>query len=96
MLKTRNQNRLKNYIQPTVTPGNRNYREFMTTSQFARVYGQSPLPEKNPRVPSYIANSILAVLGLTNYAPFMRSGRLTALPQNPIASQPSMWMAARA
>lgn len=124
ILRATNQAQLTHYIQQTVTPGNPNYRKFLTTQQFARAYGQSPLiidaivayfklygisaqvypdnlaitlngtagqfnqafgvvlqtmqwkgkefygTKKNPNLPSNLANPVLAVLGLSNYAPF--------------------------
>lgn len=132
ILNARNQGQLAKYIQQTVTPGNQNYRRFLSTQQFAQAYGQSPQliqaivryfqsygitaqvysdnlditlngtagqfnkafgvvmqdmgydgqrfhgVKDSPKVPSYIANSILAVLGLTNYAPFTTSTAQTS------------------
>jgi kumamolisin len=127
ILTARNQSQLTNYIQQTVTPGSYNYRKFLTTKQFAQMYGQSPFVigaivsyfksygisaqvypnnlditlngtagqfnhafgvvlqdmgyggerfhgvRENPQLPSTLAGPILAVLGLTNYAPFSSS-----------------------
>ncbi|RDS85376.1 S53 family peptidase [Dyella psychrodurans] len=39
VLKLRNQAALENFIKQTVTPGNPNYQQFLTTSQFAAQYG---------------------------------------------------------
>ncbi len=127
VLNARNQAQLQNYIQQTVTPGNQNYRKFLTTQRFAQMYGQSPdviqaivsyfqmygitaqvYPDnldivlngtagqfdqafsinmqdmqyhgqkfhgvkQNPTLPGRLTSPILAVLGLTNYAPFTTS-----------------------
>ena len=124
ILNARNQSQLANYIQQTVTPGSQNYRKFLSTQQFADIYGQSQFvinsivnyfksygitsqvysdklditlngtagqfnqafgvvlqnmeykgekfhgTQENPRLPSNLTGPILAVLGLTNYAPF--------------------------
>lgn len=39
VLKLRNQPDLEDYIQQTITPGSRNYHQFLTTDQFASKYG---------------------------------------------------------
>lgn len=39
VLKLRNQPDLEDYIQQTITPGSRNFRQFLTTEQFASKYG---------------------------------------------------------
>ena len=124
ILTTRNTYQLHQFIQNTVTPGNPQFRRFLTTQQFAQQYGQGPeviqsivnyfqqygitasvypdnlditlngtagqfdqafniqlqnmehhhqrfhAPNHNPTMPSNLAGPILAVLGLTNYAPF--------------------------
>lgn len=124
ILRTNHMNQLASYIQRTVTPGNPDYRHFLTTGQFARQYGQSPLvihaiiayfqqygigasaypdhlditlngtagafdqafsvtlknmekqghkfhgTQQPATMPKKLTGPILAVLGLTNYAPF--------------------------
>ena len=42
ILTTRNSARLAQYISATTTPGNPQFRKFLTTSQFAQTYGQDP------------------------------------------------------
>ncbi len=124
ILTTRNTDQLHQFIQDTVTPGNPQFRKFLTTQQFAAHYGQNPgvihaivryfqqygitasvypdnlditlngtagqfdqafniqlqnmedhhqrfhAPDHSPTMPSNLSGPILAVLGLTNYAPF--------------------------
>ncbi len=124
ILNTRNSSQLTQFIQNTVTPGSPDYRHFLSTSEFAQQYGQSPQviqgivnyfnqygitaqvypdnlditlngtagqfdqafniqlqnmeyhhqhfhgTDRSPTMPSNMTGPILAVLGLTNYAPF--------------------------
>ncbi|NMP23285.1 S53 family peptidase [Sulfobacillus harzensis] len=42
ILRTRHMNQLAAFIHSTVTPGNSHYRHFLSTQQFAQLYGQSP------------------------------------------------------
>lgn len=141
VLTARNQAMLQQYIAQTTMPGSPNYRKFLSTSQFANEYGQSPFViqgmvryfatfgiksnvyadnldinltgtagqfnkafgivlkdmqylgrtfhgvKEAPRLPSYMASPVLAVLGLTNYGNF--STNITKAPASIIKKLPT-------
>ncbi|TBR37097.1 MULTISPECIES: S53 family peptidase [Dyella] len=74
VLKLRNQPDLEDYIQQTITPGSRNYHQFLTTAQFASKYGATDA--QIAQVQSFLKQQGLTGTVLDNKMAIRASGTL--------------------
>ena len=74
MLKLRNQEALQQYVQQTATPGNRNFQQFLTTSQFANQYGATSA--QIAKVQSYLQKQGLTAQVLPNQLAIETTGTI--------------------
>lgn len=72
MLKLRNPAALQQFVQDTATPGNRNYQQFLTTSQFASQYGATDA--QIAKVQAYLQKQGLSATVLPNHLAIQTTG----------------------